>query len=147
MSITTETTFSGHRAADLAGITYRQLDYWARTDLVRPTAQDARGSGSRRRYSYGDVLKLKTIKRLLDAGISFETVRDLFEVLAGVLDRDETDAKVVIDGGRILLIRGNGELIDLVNEGRRVLSILPVAGVKKDLDDRLLEDLFREAAR
>lgn len=59
MSTATAPTFSGHTAADLAGITYRQLDWWARTDLIRPSARDAAGSGSRRRYSYADVLELK----------------------------------------------------------------------------------------
>jgi len=61
--------YSGKGAADIVGITYRQLDYWARTDLVRPSVADAQGSGSRRRYSYRDLLELKAIKNLLDAGI------------------------------------------------------------------------------
>ncbi|HQK88382.1 MAG TPA: MerR family transcriptional regulator [Acidobacteriota bacterium] len=65
--------FSGKRTAEIVGITYRQLDYWARTDLVRPSLVDAAGSGSRRRYSYRDLLELKIIKKLLDAGIRLET--------------------------------------------------------------------------
>jgi len=69
---------SGTRAAQIVGITYRQLDYWARTDLVRPSIADASGSGSRRRYSYQDLLELRMIKNLLDAGIRLETVRDVF---------------------------------------------------------------------
>ena len=67
--------FAGSRAAELVDITYRQLDYWARTDLIRPSLSDARGSGSRRRYSYQDLLELKVIKTLLDAGIRLELVR------------------------------------------------------------------------
>ena len=65
-------TFSGTQAADVVGITYRRLDYWARTDLVRPSALDATGSGSRRRYTYRDLLELRIIKQLLDAGIRLE---------------------------------------------------------------------------
>ena len=60
--------FSGREAAAIVGITYRQLDYWARTDLIRPSLADAKGSGSRRRYSYKDLVELKMIKALLDAG-------------------------------------------------------------------------------
>ena len=60
--------FSGTQAAKVVGITYRQLDYWARTDLIRPSLTDAAGSGSRRRYSYKDLLELRVIKTLLDAG-------------------------------------------------------------------------------
>ena len=73
--------YSGKRAAEIVGITYRQLDYWARTDLVRPSVADAKGSGSRRQYSYRDLLELKVIKTLLDAGIKLESVRDAFEYL------------------------------------------------------------------
>jgi DNA-binding transcriptional MerR regulator len=67
--------FSGREAADIVGITYRQLDYWARTDLIRPSLADARGSGSRRRYSYRDLIELKMIKTLLDAGQRLDRVR------------------------------------------------------------------------
>ena len=89
----------GHRrglqrpeAAEIVGITYRQLDYWARTDLVRPSLADAKGSGSRRRYSYRDLLELKMIKKLLDAGIKLETVRDVFDLPARNVGDDITSA-------------------------------------------------------
>ena len=68
----TEQGFSGTRTAEIVGISYRQLDYWARTDLVRPSLADASGSGTRRAYSYRDLLELKIIKNLLDAGIKLE---------------------------------------------------------------------------
>ncbi len=74
----TETGFSGKRTAEIVGITYRQLDYWARTDLIKPSMADANGSGSRRQYSYRDLLELKVIKSLLDAGIRLEQVRRCF---------------------------------------------------------------------
>lgn len=77
----TAATFSGPAAAELVGITYRQLDYWARTDLVRPSVRAASGNGSRRRYSQRDLFVLKTIKRLLDVGIRLEVVRDLIGLL------------------------------------------------------------------
>ena len=73
--------YSGTKAAAVVGITYRQLDYWARTDLVRPSLADASGSGTRRMYSYRDLLELRVIKSLLDAGIKLESVRKAFEYL------------------------------------------------------------------
>jgi len=79
--VAVETSFSGKRTVEIVGITYRQLDYWARTDLVRPSVADARGSGTRRSYSFSDLLKLKVIKALLDAGIRLETVRNDLEDL------------------------------------------------------------------
>ena len=74
--------FSGKRAAEIVGITYRQLDYWARTDLIRPVAGRRQGSGTRRRYSYRDLLELKVIKNLLDAGIKLESVRGRLQLPA-----------------------------------------------------------------
>ena len=68
----TEEGYRGPQVCAVVGITYRQLDYWARTDLLRPSITEARGSGTQRRYSYADLLQLKVIKRLLDAGISLQ---------------------------------------------------------------------------
>lgn len=73
--------FSGRQTADVVGISYRQLDYWARTDLIRPSLTDASGSGSRRRYSYQDLLELRVVKTLIDAGIKLESVREVFAYL------------------------------------------------------------------
>src|ERR1700704_2822942 len=84
--------FSGTRAAQIVGITYRQLDYWARTDLVRPSLADASGSGTRRKYSYRDLLELRMIKNLLDAGIRLETVRDVFSNVRTYVGEDITSA-------------------------------------------------------
>src|SRR6186713_3337320 len=106
--------FSGREAADIVGITYRQLDYWARTDLIRPTLADAKGSGSRRRYSYRDLLELKVIKSLLDAGIRLESVREAFTYLRNNLGEEVTSAKLVISGGSAVLVRDGDELIDVV---------------------------------
>ena len=76
-----EEGFSGTRTAQVVGISYRQLDYWARTNLIRPSLADATGSGSRRRYSYRDLLELKVVKKLIDAGIRLESVREVFTYL------------------------------------------------------------------
>ena len=136
---TTDDGFSGHRTAEIVGITYRQLDYWARTNLVRPTLADAKGSGSRRRYSYRDLLELKAIKRLLDAGIKLELVREVFTYLRENLGEDITTANLVIQGNKTVLIQTDGELIDLVKRGQGVLNILPLAGVKEEIDARIVE--------
>lgn len=129
--------FSGARAAEIVGITYRQLDYWARTDLVRPTLSDASGSGTRRRYSYTDLLELRVIKSLLDAGIRLASVRDVFRYLRDDLGSDVSSASLVIQGNSSVLIRSDGELIDLVKKGQGVLNILPLAGVREEMDARI----------
>lgn len=127
--------FSGKKAAEVVGITYRQLDYWARTDLIRPSLADAAGSGTRRKYSYKDLLELKVIKRLLDAGIKLESIRDAFDYLREQLGEDVASAHLVISGSSAVLVR-EGELVDVVNryQGQGVLNLLPMDGVLEELD-------------
>jgi DNA-binding transcriptional MerR regulator len=130
--------FSGTAAAQIVGITYRQLDYWARTDHVRPTLADAAGSGSRRSYSYRDLLELKVIKNLLDAGIRLESVREVFQYLRMHLELDVAAAHIVISGNQVVLCRGD-ELIDIVRRGQGVLNVLPLAGVVGELDAAIVD--------
>jgi len=131
--------YSGAKAAEIVGITYRQLDYWARTDLVRPSLVDATGSGSRRQYTYRDLLELRVIKSLLDAGIKLESVREVFAYLRENLGEDITTANLVIQGNQAVLVRDGGELIDLVQRGQGVLNVLPLAHVVDDLESRIIE--------
>jgi DNA-binding transcriptional MerR regulator len=134
---TGEQGYSGTRAAQIVGITYRQLDYWARTELVRPSLSDASGSGSRRQYSYADLLELKVIKNLLDAGIKLESVREVFSFLRSHVTTDIAAAHIVISGGSVLLCDGD-ELVDVLRRGQGVLNVLPLAGVKEEIDERLV---------
>jgi len=139
--------YSGNRAAAVVGITYRQLDYWARTDLVRPSITDARGSGSRRLYSYRNLLELRMVKNLLDAGIKLESVREAFKYLQDRPDADITSAHLVINGSSVVLCQGD-ELIDVVRRGQGVLNLLPLAQVKDQVDGQLisLEALSQQSA-
>lgn len=134
-----EASFSGKRTAEIVGITYRQLDYWARTDLLRPSVSDAHGSGSRRRYSYKDLLELKAIKTLLDAGIKLESVREVFSYMREQMGEDIASANLVIHGTTSVLTRSGEELIDLVRRGQGVLNVLPLAGIKDEVDAKIVE--------
>jgi DNA-binding transcriptional MerR regulator len=140
-----ETGFSGKRTAEIVDITYRQLDYWARTDLVRPSLADASGSGSRRQYSYRDLLELKVIKSLLDSGIRLEQVRKVFSYMRNHLGEDVASANLVIDGSNSVLVNTGEELIDLLQNGQGVLNVLPLAGVKDEVDARIVS-LYPEMA-
>jgi DNA-binding transcriptional MerR regulator len=133
-----EQGFSGTRTAQIVGITYRQLDYWARTDLIRPSVTDATGSGSRRCYSYRDLLELKVVKSLLDAGLRLETVREVFAYLREKVDTDIVSAHLVINGSQVVLCQGD-ELVDVVRGGQGVLNLLSLAGVKEELDSTIVK--------
>ena len=129
-----EPGYSGTDTAKIVGITYRQLDYWARTDLIKPSLEEAKGSGSRRRYSYRDLLELRIIKTLLDAGIKLESVRDVFANLREHVGADISSANIVISGTSSVVLQTNDELIELMSRGQGVLNILPLAGVKAGVD-------------
>jgi DNA-binding transcriptional MerR regulator len=126
--------FRGPQVCKIVGITYRQLDYWARTDLLRPSISDARGSGTQRVYSYTDLLKLKVIKQLLDSGLSLTKARIALDVLSQY-GEDAGSANLVMAGNQPVLVRGDDELVDLLRGGQGVLSlVLPLAGVVAELD-------------
>jgi DNA-binding transcriptional MerR regulator len=135
-----EQGYRGPQVCKIVGITYRQLDYWARTNLIRPSIADAHGSGSQRRYSYRDLVELKVIKSLLDAGVSLQSARRAIEYLRDNLGEDIASASLVLNGAdSVLLARDSGELVDLVRQGQGVLSVVPLDGVKAELDAAITE--------
>jgi DNA-binding transcriptional MerR regulator len=131
--------FRGAQVCTLVGITYRQLDYWARTDLLRPSITDATGSGSQRRYSYSDVLELKVIKRLLDAGLKLQQARQAVECLRGDLQADLASSQLVLVGNRSVLAHSDGDVVDLLAGGQGVFNILPLSGVVTELQAAIVE--------
>ncbi len=134
-----EAGFRGPQVCAIVGITYRQLDYWARTGLLRPSIADARGSGTHRRYSYGDVLELKVIKRLLDAGLKLQQARQAVECLRDGLGADVASSQLVLAGSRSVLTHSDGEVVDLLAGGQGVFNILPMSGVVEEVDAAIVE--------
>ncbi len=137
----------GYRAplvCRLVGISYRQLDYWARTDLIKPSVQDARGSGSQRLYSFPDVVQLKVIKRLLDAGMSLKKIRQAVEILRQQLrsERPLADVTLLSDGSTIYAATSADEVVDVFRRGQGVFGIA-VGPVQDELEGEL-HDLFPE---
>lgn len=134
-----EPGYSGKRAAEIVGISYRQLDYWARTGLVRPSVSDVPGSGTSRRYSYRNLLELKLIKTLLDHGIKLESIREAFSYLRDQLGEDIAASKLVIAGESAVLVRGSDELVDIVNRYQRqgAVNLIALDGVKEQIDEAI----------
>lgn len=135
---TNELGYRGPQVCEIVGITYRQLDYWARTNLLRPSIADAKGSGSQRRYSYKDLVELKVIRSLLVAGVSLQSARTAVEYLRGNLGEDIASANLVLCGDAPLLVRSDGEIIDLVRQGQGVLNIVPLNPVVTELNAAIL---------
>jgi DNA-binding transcriptional MerR regulator len=127
------TGFSGPTVCRLTGVTYRQLDYWARTNLVTPSVTPATGSGSKRAYSYGDVLEIKVIKSLLNSGLSLNRTRQAVECLRSALGADLASSSLVMSDSGSVLAKSDGDLVDLLRGGQGVFNIVPLAGVVAEL--------------
>jgi DNA-binding transcriptional MerR regulator len=115
--------YRGPTACSVAGITYRQLDYWARTGLVTPSIRDASGSGTQRLYSFRDVLVLKIVKKLLETGVSLHNIRTAVEHLRRRGADDLASITLMSDGARIYECTSADEVIDLVQGGQGVFGI------------------------
>lgn len=137
--------FGGPQVCSIVGITYRQLDYWARTGLCRPSIAEARGSGTQRRYAYRDLLELKVIKQLLDAGVSLRMARRAVSCLKEG-GANVASANLVMAGSGSVLAHTGEEVIDLLKGGQGVLNIVPLAGVVSELDAAILRLTARRAA-
>src|SRR5918996_1721141 len=116
----------GYRAPQvtkLLGISYRQLDYWDRTGLVKPSVKGAQGSGTQRLYSFEDMLQLKVIDQLLDAGVSLQKVRKAVDYLKGHLNQSPQGLNLVSDGNKIYAATTPGEIFDVLQKGQGVFAI------------------------
>lgn len=116
----------GYRIPDvqkIVGISYRQLDYWARTGLVRPSVRDAGGSGTQRLYSFEDLVVLRTIKKLLDAGVSLQRIRRAIGFLRDHLNREPQGVTIMSDGSGIYACESPTEVMDLLQRGQGVFGI------------------------
>jgi len=130
--------YRGPTACNAAGITYRQLDYWARTGLVEPTVRGATGSGTQRLYSFRDILLLKVIKRLLDAGISLQQIRTAVHHLRQRGTDDLTQVTLMSDGATVYECTSDHEVIDLLQGGQGVFGIA-IGGVWREIEGSLAE--------
>ena len=115
--------YRGPVACAAAGITYRQLDYWARTGLVEPTVRPAAGSGSQRLYGFRDILVLKVVKRLLDTGVSLQNIRAAVQHLRERGIDDLAQITLMSDGASVYECTSADEVIDLVQGGQGVFGI------------------------
>jgi DNA-binding transcriptional MerR regulator len=123
MNTTPEIGYRGATACVAAGISYRQLDYWARTGLVEPSIRGAAGSGSQRLYGFRDILVLKIVKRLLDTGVSLQNIRTAVEHLRSTGISDLERITLMSDGASIYECTSADDIVDLLQGGQGVFGI------------------------
>ena len=124
--------YRGPTACAAAGITYRQLDYWARTGLVEPSIRSATGSGSQRLYSFKDILVLKVVKRLLDTGVSLQNIRTAVDTVRARGVEDLAQLTLLSDGTTVYECTSSEEVVDLLRGGQGVFGIA-VSGALREL--------------
>ncbi len=154
--------YRGPTAQRAAGITYRQLDYWARTGLVEPSIRTATGSGTQRLYSFRDVLVLKVVKRLLDTGVTLQQIRVAVDHLRERGVEDLAQITLMSDGASVYECTSSDEVIDLVQGGQGVfgiavgrvwrevegdLALLPTERVENLPDESVADELSARRAR
>ncbi len=130
--------YRGPTACGAAGITYRQLDYWARTGLVEPSIRSATGSGTQRLYGFRDILVLKVVKRLLDTGVSLQQIRTAIAVLRERGVDDLAQITLMSDGASVYECTSTEEVIDLLQGGQGVFGIA-VGKVWREVEGSLAE--------
>jgi DNA-binding transcriptional MerR regulator len=128
--------YRGVTACQTVGISYRQLDYWARTTLVVPSIRDASGSGTQRLYSFRDLVVLKVVKRLLDAGVSLQNIRRAIETLRSRGVDDLAGITLISDGTTVYECRSPEEVVDLLQGGQGVFGIA-IGGAFKEIQGSL----------
>ena len=142
-----EVGYRGPQACKIVGITYRQLDYWTRTSLIMPSVQAAVGSGSQRLYSFNDLLQLKIIKNLLDAGMSLQKVREALDYARSALADDWSKATIVADGKGVYALTSQEEVFDLLRKGQGVLgAVVAVDAIREELQGSLVELREKDAS-
>jgi DNA-binding transcriptional MerR regulator len=128
--------YRGVTACHAVAISYRQLDYWARTGLVVPSIRDASGSGTQRLYSFRDMVVLKVVKRLLDAGVSLQNIRKAIEALRSRGTGDLAQITLISDGTTVYECRSPEEVVDLLQGGQGVFGIA-IGGAFKEIQGSL----------
>ena len=135
-----EVGYRGPQACKIVDITYRQLDYWTRTELVEPSVQAATGSGSQRLYSFNDLLQLKVIKSLTDAGASLQKVRQAIDFVRTNLHDDWSTVTIATDGTKVYALTSEAEVLDLLRSGQGVLgAVVAVEKMRDQLNGTLRE--------
>jgi len=130
--------YRGPTAYAAAGITYRQLDYWARTGLVEPSVREAAGSGTQRLYSFRDILVLKVVKKLLDAGVSLQNIRTAIATLRDRGVEDLGQITLISDGTTVYECTSTDEILDLLQGGQAVFAIA-IGGQVRDVEGSLAQ--------
>ena len=131
-----EVGYRGVTACHAVSISYRQLDYWARTGLVTPSVRDASGSGTQRLYSFRDMVVLKVVKRLLDAGVSLQNIRKAIDALRSRGVDDLGQITLISDGTTVYECRSPEEVVDLLQGGQGVFGIA-IGGAFKEIKGSL----------
>ena len=117
--------YTGPEVCKITGITYRQLDHWTTSSLINASIRNLKGSGFHRIYSFQDIIQIKLVNKLREAGVSLQKIRIALKNIQKVLGDDISisDVSVFSDGKSIYVISDNDQMIDLLKKGQAVFGI------------------------
>jgi DNA-binding transcriptional MerR regulator len=133
MASESEQGFRVPEVIKLVGVTYRQLDYWTRTNLIQASIREAGGSGTQRLYSFTDVLELKAIKKMEDMGLSLQKIRKAVKSLEDILAKRPHSTSLASDGTTMYAVEDDGQLVDLARKGQLAFFI-PIGELRTELE-------------
>jgi DNA-binding transcriptional MerR regulator len=109
-------TFSAGEAARISGLNYRTLDHWARTKFIVPSISEANGTGTERRYAFGDLIALRVAHELRLGGISTQALRSIVNYLRNKrgLQNPLAEARLVVIGSDVHLVTSCDEITSLL---------------------------------
>jgi predicted RNase H-like HicB family nuclease len=120
-------SFNSKMVSKIIGIPLRVIDYWDRTNFIKPSVNEASGYGSMRLYSFTDLIQFKVAKFLRDQGLSLQKIRKSLNFLRKHLPEIEkplAQLRFLTDGETIFVLTNkNREIIDTLKKGQYVLSI------------------------
>ncbi len=133
--------FTANEAARLSGLTRTMLDYLCRTKISEPTVACKRGRGCRRHYSFGDVVLLRSIARMLHAGMSVLRLKRALQSLRKRHPEITPDSlpgtHLVTDGRKVFFQRGSHAVEELITGQLSFAFVLEIAKVKKEVLEQL----------
>ena len=129
-------TYDSKTASRIVGVSLRQLQYWDEQDFIRPSAQLAEGRGTKRLYSFNDLICLKVVKDLTRHGFNLQKIRRCLKPLKQESSRTmraPASLKYLTDGEQLFVITDDRQQILAAMERQFVLS-LGIGSLVRELD-------------
>ena len=126
--------FTTQQAARFSQLTLRQVNYFDTTKLLSPSMQIAKGKGSRRLYSFRDVVALRLIAKLRSQGLSLQSVRKAIAYLRNLGQDDLSRVVFAINGDDVVLVEPDRLAVSLVEQPGQLCFLIGIGGITQEVE-------------